>query len=308
MNNLLSLFQCILFGEFGLFTLTPKYLFLILFPVLLLLEFLSRLLPVLPFMGKNWIRANRLFYCITGLGCTTVALASLSSLKNQDVKRRITLILILLIPCSAQLTMVTAFAAMVTLRVFLVFLLLFFIFSALIYQVICRFCPLSDRMSFPVSEQAAFHLRSAAVSSVKEAFRSVCETAPAFCAGSVFISIAAFFGLFHQIISLLGPATESFFGLPEEATELLVLNLLKRDFGAASLLTFARQGVFDGTQLIIVVLMMLFSAPCFNSTILLIKQERLPAACLIWLGSLLLSLLIGKTVSEVFFICLFQFF
>ncbi len=307
MNNLLSLFRYILFGDFGLFTLTPRYLFLILFPILVLLGFLSRLLPVLPFIRQS-PGLNQLFYAITGLGCTTVALASLDSLERQDEKRRMTMILILLIPCSAQLTMTAAFAAMVTLRVFLVFLLLFFVFFALIYGAVCRFCPLNGRPCSTVSEQTSFRLRTALVSSVKESFRSVCETAPAFCAGTVFISTAAFFGLFRQIISLLGPVTKTFLGLPEEAAELLVLNLLKRDFGAASLLTFAEQGVFDGAQLITVVLMMLFSAPCFNSAILLIKQERLPYACLIWLGSLLLSLLIGKTVREILFICLFQFF
>ncbi len=103
MNNLLSLFQCILFGEFGLFTLTPRYLFLVLFPVLILLGFLRRLLPVLPFIRQAGPRTNQLFYSIAGLGCTTVALASLTSVHNQRAKRRMALILTLLIPCSAQL-------------------------------------------------------------------------------------------------------------------------------------------------------------------------------------------------------------
>lgn len=308
MNNLLSLFQCILFGEFGLFTLTPRYLFLVLFPVLILLGFLRRLLPVLPFIRQAGPRTNQLFYSIAGLGCTTVALASLTSVHNQRAKRRMALILTLLIPCSAQLTMIAAFAAMVSLPVFLVFLLFFFVFSFLLYQAVSLFYPFTDRQILPCTEKSSFHPGTAVISSVKEAFRSICETAPAFCAGSVFISTAAFCGLFHKLIVVLGPLLNSFFRLPEEAAELLILNLLKRDFGAASLLSFTRQGVFDGAQLIIVVLMMVFSAPCFNSSILLIKQQKLPAACLIWLGSFLLSLLIGKIVSEIFFICLFQFF
>ena len=121
MYNLPSLLDCIFFGEFGLFTLTPRYLFLVLFPVMVLLGIFGQILPKIPFLRETSPAINQLFYGVIGLGCTTCALAALTPLTDSKSRSRMALILILLVPCSAQLTLLAAFASMVTLRVFLVF-------------------------------------------------------------------------------------------------------------------------------------------------------------------------------------------
>ena len=54
--------------------------------------------------------------------------------------------------------------------------------------------------------------------------------------------------------------------------------------------------------MITILTMLTFSVPCFNSTILLFRQQKLPDACFIWLGSFLASLSVGKAVSSFFFI------
>ena len=294
MDNISSLFLCIFFGEFGLLTLAPRYLFLVLFPILLLLEIAGRLLPLIPFLKENDPLVNQFLYSLIGLGCTTAAIASLDSLHSASMRARMLWILILLVPCSSQLALIAAFASMVTVRVFLLFFLLFACFTAVLYFSVTRLCPLNPGMCRRAQAKEQLHLLTA----VKNAFFSVLETAPAFCAGSAVISVAMYSGLLDALCRICAPLMDTFLYLPPEAFGLLLLNVLKRDFGSASLLSFA--GAFDGFQIITLLLMMIFSVPCFNSTILLFKQQGFSGAGFIWLGSLLLSLLIGRICSSLF--------
>ena len=295
MNNITTLFHGILFGDFGLLTLTPRYLFLVLFPIMVLLGIFGQILPKIPFLQKTSPLINQFFYSFIGLGCTTVALASLDYVKNPPMRTRMIWLLILVVPCSSQLAIIATFAAMVTLRVFLLYLFFCFIFMAVIYFVISKVYPLNQGLVKISSDSSSFNLFRI----VKEAFLSVADTALPFCAGSIIISIAAYYGILDFIADAFGPFMESFLHLPKESASLFVLNILKRDFGSASLLSFAGKGAFDAVQLIVMMMIMTFSVPCFNSSILLVKQQKLPKACLIWLGSLIISLLFGKIVSMI---------
>lgn len=299
MYNLPSLLDCIFFGEFGLFTLTPRYLFLVLFPVMVLLGIFGQILPKIPFLKETSPAINQLFYGVIGLGCTTCALVALSPLTDSKSRSRMALILVLLIPCSAQLTLLATFASMVTCRVFLVFLLFSMLFCAVLYLALGLFLPLTDAMVKPENTASQFSLMQV----IRDAFQGVCDTAIPFCIGSIIIGILLYFGVLDWLSALCAPILSDGFHLPPEAASLLLLNVLKRDFGAASLLSFAGSGTFTAAQLLTCVVMMTFSVPCFNSAVLLVKQQKLPEAICIWLGSLLISLLLGKIVCEVLFIC-----
>lgn len=303
MYNLSSLLDCIFFGEFGLLTLTPRYLFLVLFPVMVFLGIFGQILPKIPFLKETSPAVNQLFYGVIGLGCTTCALAALSPLTESKSRSRMALILILLVPCSAQLTLLASFASMVTCRVFLVFLLFSVLFCAVLYLVLGFFLPLTDAMVKPESAAPQVSLIQVLIQIIKDAFQGVCDTAIPFCIGSIIIGILLYFGVLDSLSALCAPILSDGFHLPPEAASLLLLNVLKRDFGAASLLSFAGSGTFTAAQLLTCVVMMTFSVPCFNSAVLLVKQQKLPGAICIWLGSLLISLLLGKIVCEVLFIC-----
>lgn len=300
MNNISSLLHSVFFGEFGLLTLTPAYLFLVLFPILLLVGILGRLLPRIPVLRMTGPFAGQCFYSLIGLGCTTAALAALNPLTDKESRSRMCALLVLLIPCSAQLTLIAAFAQTVALRVFITYLFFLILFSGLLYHLLGKVCPLTENMVTPRHSEEKF----SPFAIIKESFDSTLKTALPFAAGSLLITLCAYFGLADRLCALTGPLLKDWFNLPPEAAELLILNILKRDFGAASLLISAGRGTFDAAQLTTVCLMMTFSVPCFNSSVLLIKQKGLPAAALLWLGSLIVSLFVGKIVSAVFLICL----
>ena len=306
MNNIsqyiVSLFQCVCFGEFGILTTAPRYLFGILFPVMVFLELSGQVLTRFSSLQNPSPRICRFFYSFMGLGCTTLALAAAENLPDGKSRRHISLLLVFLIPCSAKLTIIAAFASLVTFRVFAVFFLLFLLFCLILHGAVSLLCPLPQAMSMPPAVREKEILSRSFIKALSNAFRSVCKTAPPFLLGSILISLAGFFGFFDILLPLVSPLLEKFTLLPAEAAEILFLGILKRDFAAAALLSAAEQGIFDAVQLTVLVLMLLFSAPCFNSAVIFAKQQKLPVTAAVLLGSLVISLIVGMISSKILFV------
>lgn len=299
MSNLTDLLSWILFGDFGLLTVTPRYLFCVLFPIMVFLGILGQVLSRIPFLTRSHPLISQFFYTLLGLGCTTAALTALDAVEKPSMRRRMIWILVLLVPCSSQIALMATFACLVTLRVFAAYLLFASLFTAALYYLISRIYPLDDGLVRLHQETASFSL----VSVIREAFLSVTGTLIPFSVGSVLISLAMYFGLLDLICDASGPLLDRFLHLPPQAASLMVLGVLKRDFSSASLLSLAGSGAFDAVQLVVLLVMLTFSVPCFNSTVLLFKQQKLPMAVFIWLGSLSLSLFLGWLVSRVLLIC-----
>lgn len=306
MHAILSLLSWIFCGDFGLLTMTPRYLFGVLFPVMVFVGFLAEILHRLQLHQKLYLPADSLLPLVVGLGCTTAAIASLDSPGASSIKtslrHRMVWLLILLIPCSSQIAIIASFAALVTLRVFLSYLAFVFLFAAVIWLILRRVYPLPPAGLQPMPKQQSLPAVKPFVIA-KEAFLSVTSTIPSFCIGSVLISGLSYCGVMDGISEIFAPWLETSLHLPKEAASLFILNLFKRDFGSASLLHFAESGAFDACQLVTVMIMLTFCVPCFNTTVLLYKQEKLPMATLLWLGSLFICLLLGRLVSTIFFIC-----
>lgn len=318
MHAILSLLSWIFCGDFGLLTMTPRYLFGVLFPVMVFVGFLAEFLYRL----QPYQKAGSFLPLVVGLGCTTAAVASLDSLAagyagcssrdNKDastgikasLRQRTVWLLILLIPCSSQIAIIASFAALVTLRVFLAYLGLVVLFAAVIWLTLRRVYPSTPTSLHPMPKQQSRTAVKPFVI-VKEAFLSVTSTIPSFCIGSVFISVLSYCGVMDGISEIFAPWLKTALHLPKEAASLFILNLFKRDFGSASLLHFAESGAFDACQLVTVMVMLTFCVPCFNTTVLLYKQEKLPMATLLWLGSLFVCLLLGRLVSTILFVCTF---
>ncbi|MDD6043055.1 MAG: nucleoside recognition domain-containing protein [Eubacteriaceae bacterium] len=320
-----DLIHFILFGEFGLLTMTPKYLFLVLFPIMVFLGIAEKLLTKLPVIGPHIFEGN-LFYYFIGLGCTTAALTALDKKHH-----RVALTLILLIPCSSQIAIIACFAALVTTRVFLSYLVLslFYIcIISLIIRIVWRMRDCEDMdggagcrnhscgagcWNQIGHSNPAMHEQTTCISPslpgsvlrklcviIKKAFMNVAGTSCSFCIGSVIVSMALYFGILDRIAGFFQPYMDSFLGLPPESITLLLFNVLKRDFGSASLLMLGGSGAFDAVSLVTLLMMMTFTVPCFNSTILLYKKEGPLWATLIWCFSLLVSLVLGKA-TRLFF-------
>ncbi|MGN0733046.1 MAG: nucleoside recognition domain-containing protein [Emergencia sp.] len=376
-----DLIHFVLFGDFGLLTMTPRYLFLVLFPIMTLVGLIKEILSRLP-IGDD------IFTLLTGLGCTTAALAGLrssggecgkcrNSVRSDELPcecgkcrnpgmnrespdecgkpnrgekglgkcrnpgmnrefpdgcgkpepggkalgenpghsekslqaRRSTLIwtLVLIIPCSSQIALIATFASMVTTRVFLSYVTLCLVFIAVIFAGILMLSSIALKQTISPTSYICFsekYGKSGAKTDkkitkrlfgvVKESFLGVMDSAFSFCIGSIIISIAMYYGLVEILCYQLQPVVETYMGLPPETVTLLLFNVLKRDFGSATLMMVGGSGAFDAVQLMALLIMMTFTVPCFNSTVLLFKEEGPWRATFVWMTSLFISLLLGK--------------
>ena len=300
----------ILFGDFGILTMSPTYLLGMLFPLITIFYFVTTCLEASGIFAKIANKCNKtlaffglsgysLFPMLMGLGCVTVALASLDTVKNKREKFIASALLCILVPCSAQVAIIIALAFLIGPAYFLfyvfviasTFLVLSVTLNALTpkeYQSPC--CFHEHPLKLPEFGKA---LKRAVISGIS----FLKETALPFMAGSVVVSILKFLNVFAVFSAWLSPFTEGFLRLPKEAANLFILSILKRDLGAAGFLAVIQSGTFSSGELVVSLIIMTLFVPCFASVVILLKQEKLPTAISIWAGSFVISMVVGKLAS-----------
>ncbi|QAT43022.1 nucleoside recognition domain-containing protein [Aminipila luticellarii] len=313
-NNLHTLILYILYGDFGLLTIVPYFLFKILFPIitsfyllqLFLLE--SDLLKILSFkldkgLNKFGLSSNTLLPLLLGFGCVTVALGTLQLTENKRERRIAQILLCMIIPCSAQLVINTVLIFQ-TGKSYLMAYILVISFLFLISGYLLNRC-------FPGSSpppkgsiqtyKRRYHFMFPKIwpllcRSVGSSMAFLAETAVPFAVGNVIVSILSYCGLIHKLCMFTAPLFCNFLKLPEDAAAIFILSIIKKDLGAASLLALFSNGNFTEAQIFICTVMLTLFVPCLASMIILWKHERKWIAMVIWILCLLLSIMIGKVL------------
>jgi len=294
----------ILFGDFGFFTMTPVFLLTVLFPAITTFSLLSLL------MQRFFKLKNSSLSLLLGFGCTSAALATLKC-KNEKERFRLSAILCELIPCSAQTAIIIPFLFLLDLEYiifyFATILLTVIIFLKFLQNPLPQNINILQRPLF--NAQIYFNYTSLNmgifVDILKTAVRNglgfVKESFVPFAVGSIAISILSWLGFFEKLCVIAAPFTEGFLKLPKEAANIFVLSLLKRDLGAASFLSIIKTSCFSQGQLTVTLIILSLFVPCFASTVILIKQEGLFKAFLLWILILFLAFSVGKISS--LFLC-----
>lgn len=281
----------LLAGEFGLLTLTPIFLFTTLLPAVTAFGLISQILE------KTGFASPLLLSFIMGFGCTS---AALSTINDQDNKLRFaaSVILCQIVPCSAQV------AVIVPLLFYLDLLYVFFYFASLLviltvlYKILILVCigkPLV--LVHPPQKQVFPKVRILFMDAFVQGLKFIKDAFFPFVIGSIVVSCLSWFGFFTWLCRVCSPFTYGFLRLPQEATSLFILSILKRDLGAAGLLSIIREGSFSMAELTVTLLILTLFAPCFASTVILIKKEGLLIALLIWILTLSVAFAAGKIAS-----------
>ena len=93
------------------------------------------------------------------------------------------------------------------------------------------------------------------------------------------------------------PLTVGFLNVPENAANLFVMSIIKRDLGAAGFYSMVQNGSFTQKEILVTLIVLTLFVPCFASQMILFKQGRPLAAVLIWVGSFLIAFSVGGLVS-----------
>jgi len=303
----------LLIGQYGILTMTPAYLFGLLLPLVTGFYFLqhvldeSCLLPRLAkFLNKPFhllgLNGNAIIPFVLGFGCVTIALVSTTILGSRRERLIASALLCIAVPCSAQVAIIISFAFLLTFKYFMFYLLViccvFFLLGTLLNLLLPGTL---QPVVMPTPPLRFPDLKQIIKNTAKEAVGFLRDTVPTFILGGMAVSILDYFNGFMKLREWCAPITAELLRIPENATNLFVMSIIKRDLGAAGFYSMVTNGSFTQKEILITLTVLTLFVPCFASQMILFKQGKALTATLIWIGSFVIAFSVGGLVSRILY-------
>lgn len=304
-----SFWGSMLIGQYGILTMTPAYLFGLLLPLVAGFYFMqhvldeSRLFPrIARFLNKPLhllgLNGNAIIPFALGFGCVTVALVSTTILGSRRERLIASALLCIAVPCSAQVAIIMSFAFLLDIKYFLYYLFLIFCVFLILGLLMNLLLPGTLRaIDLPTPPLQFPDLIGIVKNTAKEAVVFLKSTVPTFIIGGAVIAVLDYFNGFMKLREWCAPITVEFLKIPENATNLFVMSVIKRDLGAAGFYSMVTNGSFTQKEILITLVVLTLFVPCFASQMILFKQGRALTAVLIWVGSFIVAFSVGGFVS-----------
>ena len=295
----------VLFGEFGVFTMTVTYLLFMLLPLVIgfylslaLLEdsgYLPRLATLVDrSLNALGLNGRAVIPLILGFGCVTMATITTRLLGSEREKRIATSILQYAIPCSAQLAVIAALLAGAGLSATLIYAAVIFTVFIAIGTILDRILPgETSPLLLDLPPMRLPRFRNVLQKTWIRTFHFMKEATPWFFFGALAVSILLVTGLLESWQNLLGPITTGWLKLPAESATAFVMGLVRRDFGAAGLYDMA----LSPMQIVVALVTITLFVPCIASLMVMLKERGLREGGLIWVGSWFLAFGVGGIVA-----------
>ncbi len=273
----------ILVGEYGVLTVGFTWAVALILPIITTFFLAFSLLedcgyiPRLAAMADRTLRkvglnGKAVLPLVLGFGCDTMATLTTRVLDTKKERTIATLMLALGIPCSAQLGVI--FAIMATLPVSY-----FFIWVAVVVSQLLLVAWLASKILPGKRGDFIMELPPLRVPKWDNVLRKTYykvvwffkEALPLFMLGTFVISVFKIIGFLKIIENGLKPVVHDWMGLSPETSKYFILGFLRRDFGAAGLLSEA-QSMSSIDMLVATVAITLF-VPCIANFLMIIKER-----------------------------------
>ena len=302
-----TIIQDLFVGEYGIITLGLTYTFAIILPIVStffiifsIIEdsgYLPRLAMLIDRVFK-WIGLNgrAVIPIVLGFGCDTMATIVT---RTQETKRErviTTLLLALVIPCSAQLGVIFAILSGSRMALFIWIMVMVLIFL-LVGYLASKVIP-GKKASFYM-EMPPLRLPKPANVLVKTYTRLqwyFFEVMPIFILASIVLWIGDLTGLLALITRGLEPVVE-FIGLPSETAVAFLYGFFRRDFGAAGLYELHSSGVLLGIPLVVAAVTLTLFIPCIAQFSVMWKERGKKTAIAIALFVFPFAFFVGFLVN-----------
>ena len=299
----------LLIGQYGILTMTPAFLFGLLLPLVAGFYFFQHLLDesclfprIAKFLNKPFhllgMNGNAIIPFVLGFGCVTVALVSTSILGSKRERLIASALLCIAVPCSAQVAIIVSFAFLLNVKYFLFYLLVIWSIFVILGTLLNLLLPGTlQPIVLPTPPLRVPDFIKIIKITVKEVIGFLQDTVPTFLFGGIAISILDYYNGFMKLREWCAPVTVEFLKIPENATNLFVMSIIKRDLGAAGFYSMVTNGSFTQKEILVTLIVLTLFVPCFASQMILFKQGRALTASLIWIGSFVIAFLTGGFVS-----------
>ena len=297
----------LLFGEFGVITMTTTYLLFLLFPLVVSFYFVMALLEDSGYLPRLATMLDRSFNriglngkavipIILGFGCITMANITTRLLGSEREKSIVTAILQFVIPCSAQLAVITVLLSGAGITPLLIYVSVIGSVLIILSTILNKLLPGESSpllIDLPI-------MRIPKLNNIlkKTFYRSVGFMKEAgfwFFVGALGVGLMEITGLLFVWQDLLAPVTTYWLKLPKEAANAFVMGMVRRDFGAA--------GLFDlrltTMQITVAIITITLFVPCIASFVVMLKERGLKEGLSIWIGTWITAFLIGGIVAQI---------
>lgn len=304
-----SFWGSLLIGQYGILTMTPAYLFGLLLPLVTGFYFFqhildeSRLFPrIAKYLNKPLnllgLSGNAIIPFVLGFGCVTVALVSTAILGTKRERLIASALLCIAVPCSAQVAIIVSFAFLLNIKYFLLYLFVIFCIFVALGTLLNLLLPGTlHPVELPTPPLVFPDFKKIIKNTAKEAVDFLKGAVPTFMIGGAAVSVLDHYNGFMRLRELCSPITVEFLKIPENATNLFVMSIIKRDLGAAGFYSMVTNGSFTQKEILITLIVLTLFVPCFASQMILFKQGKALAAVLIWIGSFVIAFSAGGFIS-----------
>ena len=235
---------------------------------------------------------------LLGFGCVTVALVSVDLLQTRRERLIASVLLSLVIPCSAQVAIIFAFMLLLDVKYIVIYFAVIILVFILVGMVLNGLLPGKVRpLSIDIKPVKIPNFKEIIIRTALEARNFLRESGLPFFVGSIVISLLDYYNVFMKLAQWFSPITSGFLKLPDTATNLFVMSIIKRDLGAAAFYSLVNNGSFTQPQIVVTLTVLTLFVPCFASQMILFKQGRPLTAILIWISSFLMAFSVGGLVS-----------
>lgn len=297
-------------GEFGVLTMSVRYIFGVLFPLVLgfyvyisILEdcgYLPRIAVISDgLLTKIGLNGRAVIPLILGLGCVTMATVSTRVLTSNRERTIASTILAITIPCSAQLGVLIALMAKAGgVKAWLVYCVVLFATLIALGTVLNNLLP--GRSTSLILDLPPMRIPNFKNIARKTWVRTVVflkEAAPLFMVGSLLVAVLQATHMLQAIEAGLGPAIKAVLHLPYETAQVFIMGLVRRDFGAAGLYIMADK--LSHAQLLTCLMVITLFVPCFASATVIWKERGIKESTIVLAGSWLIAFGIGALLARV---------
>lgn len=309
--------QEIFVGEFGVLTMTVKIVLAVLLPLILafylfiaLLEdsgYLPRLAVLTDnILSKIGLNGRAVIPLILGFGCGAMGTISTRILETKRERTIATALLGISIPCAAQQGIIVGLlAAIGGMKVWLSYIFIIFVVMVISGTLLNTF--LKGKSSDLLIDLPPFRLpmlKNALEKTGVRVAHFLSEAVPLFLISSVLITILNMAGFLVWLQKFLEPIVVHILRLPAQFSDIFVMGLIRRDFASVGILEMAglnsNERILDDLQILTATVVITLFVPCIAALIVIFKERGIKEAVALWLGTFVISVLIGGIVTRTF--------
>jgi ferrous iron transport protein B len=301
-----SMASFFLVGEYGVLTMAITYVFGLLLPLVLgfylFLSFFedSGYLPRLAVLtdrvlSKMGLNGRAIIPFILGLGCVTLATIVTRLLGSPRERKIAVFLLVLTIPCSAQLGVIIGMLSGLGAQYILLYVVTVFSILAISGTILNRIIPgESTDLLIDIPPLRVPGINNIMKKTFNKSLAFIKEAFPIFVFGALLISIMEVTNFLTAVQDIFAPVTTGLLNLPKEAATAFVMGIIRRDFGAAGLTELNLDPMSTLVSLITITLFV----PCIATVLVMFKELSKKEGALIWITTFVAAFLAGGFVNK----------